>query len=55
MLKTLKTMLKLTVLDMQLLHMKELDIIEMSIHLLLKLGVGNRGAQFVAQNLKNLT
>jgi hypothetical protein len=48
-------MLKLTVLDMQLPHMKELDINHIGIYLLLNLGVGDRGTQFVVQSLKNLT
>jgi hypothetical protein len=47
-------MLKLTVLDMQKLHVKALKISKMGIYLLLNLGVGNRGAQFIAQNVKNL-
>jgi hypothetical protein len=54
MLPSLKTALKLTVLDMQLPHVKELYIREMGTYLLLNLGVGDRGAQFIAQNLKNL-
>jgi hypothetical protein len=55
MLYTLKTMPNLTTLDMQLPHIKEFSIHGMSIYLLLNLGVGDRGAQFVVQNLKNLT
>jgi hypothetical protein len=55
-LKTLEYMPKLTLLDMQLPHVKRFEIIGMmSIHLLFDLGVGNRGAQFITQNLKNLT
>jgi hypothetical protein len=53
-LTTLKTKLKLTALDMQLPHVKELDISRMSTQLLFSLEVGDKGAQFVAQNLINL-
>jgi hypothetical protein len=48
MLKTLKTMPKLTALEMQLPHVKELSISTMGIYLLLNIGVDERGAQFVA-------
>jgi hypothetical protein len=48
---------KLTVLDMQLNHVKELKIggMNMGMYLLFNLGVGERGAQFIVQNFKNLT
>jgi hypothetical protein len=55
MLKALKTLPKLTTLDMQLPHVKKLDISGKSIHLLFNLEVDDRGASFVAQNLKSLT
>jgi hypothetical protein len=48
MLKTLKNKMKLTTLDMQLPHIEELNIRGMGTYLLLNLGVGERGAQFVA-------
>jgi hypothetical protein len=54
-LSALKTMPKLTVLDMQLNHVKELRVDQMGTYFLFYLGVGERGAQFVVQNLKNLT
>jgi hypothetical protein len=44
---TLKTMPKLTVLDMQLNHVKEIRIGGMGTYLLFYLGVGERGAQFI--------
>jgi hypothetical protein len=41
---------------MQMPSMKELKLIpKRSTHLLLNLEVGDRGAQFIAQNMKNLT
>jgi hypothetical protein len=46
---------KLTVLDMELPHMNQLYIDKLGTYLLLNLRMGYRGAQFVAQNLKNLT
>jgi hypothetical protein len=47
---------KLTRLDMQMPSMKELKLIpKRSTQLLLNLEVGDRGAQFIAQNMKNLT
>jgi hypothetical protein len=55
MLKTLKSTLKLTALGMQLPHVKELDINQIGMYLLLNLGVGDRGAQFIVQNIKHLT
>jgi hypothetical protein len=48
-------MSKLTVLDMQLPHVKELKISGMGMHWVLDLAIGDRGAQFVANNLKHLT
>jgi hypothetical protein len=54
-LKTLKSTLKLTALGMQLPHVKELDINQIGMYLLLNLGVGDRGAQFIVQNIKHLT
>jgi hypothetical protein len=47
-LDVLGTMPKLTVLDMQLPHVKELDIRFRSIHSSLNLATANKGAQFVA-------
>jgi hypothetical protein len=55
MLKTLETKPKLNTLDMQLPNVEEFDINEVGIYLLLNLGVGDRCAQFVVQNIKNLT
>jgi hypothetical protein len=46
---------KLTVIDMQLPHVKQFDINKMGRNSLFNLGVGNRGLQFVVLNLKNLT
>jgi hypothetical protein len=48
MLRTLKSIPKLTTLDMQLQHVKDLNISYVGIYLLLTLGIGDRGAQFVA-------
>jgi hypothetical protein len=53
-LSALKIMSKLTVLDMQLNHVKELNIGGMSTYLLFYVEMGERGAQFVVQNVKNL-
>jgi hypothetical protein len=47
-LRTLKTMEKLIVLDMQLPHVKKLNIYSKSKHSLLNLGVDDRGTQFIA-------
>jgi hypothetical protein len=55
MLETLKTKLKLTTLDMQLPHVKKLDISAMGRYSLLDLGVSDRGVQVISQNLNNLT
>jgi hypothetical protein len=54
-LKPLKTKLKLNVLHMQLPHVKTLCIYKMGRYSLLSLGIGDRDAQFVSQNMKNLT
>jgi hypothetical protein len=54
-LRALGVIPKLTVLDMQLSHVKELYINCMGIYLLLSLGVHDGGVQFVAQNIKYLT
>jgi hypothetical protein len=48
-------MSKLTVLEMQLNHVEKLDITGKGTYSVLYLGVGERGAQFIVQNLKNLT
>jgi hypothetical protein len=40
---------------MELPHVKELNINGMGRYLLLNLGVGERGAKFITQNVKNLT
>jgi hypothetical protein len=53
-LSALKAMPKLTVLDMQLNRVKELNINGMGTYLLFYLGVDERGAQFIVHNLKNL-
>jgi hypothetical protein len=47
-LSKLNTMPKLTVLNMQMSHMKELSINKMDTRLLIELDVDNTGAQFVA-------
>jgi hypothetical protein len=54
-LDTLKTMPKLTVLEMQLNHVDNLAINGYGTYSVLYLGVGERGAQLIMQNLKNLT
>jgi hypothetical protein len=54
-LSTVNAMSKLTVLDMQLPHVKEFTIDGMGMHSLLDLEIGERGALFVVSNLKNLT
>jgi hypothetical protein len=54
-LRSLKTMPKLTMLDMQLPHVNTLQIDDIGTLWLFDLGTGERGAQFVVQNLKNLT
>jgi hypothetical protein len=55
MLKTLKNMLKLTVLDMQLPHVDVANISMMGRYMPFNLEVSDRGAQFIAENLKNLS
>jgi hypothetical protein len=55
MLSALKTMPKLTTLDMQLLYVKDLRIDGKGKYSLFDLGINERGAQFVVQNFKNLT
>jgi hypothetical protein len=55
MVESLENMLKLTVLDMQLPYVEEFNMSQMNIQLLLNLDMGKRGAQLLAQNLKNLT
>jgi hypothetical protein len=54
-LRALDTMSKLTVLDMQLPHVKELSIRCWGMYLLWNLEMGKRGALFVVQNMKDLT
>jgi hypothetical protein len=44
----LKAMQKLTTLDMQILHVDELDIMEKGTRSLLDIGIGQRGALFVS-------
>jgi hypothetical protein len=46
---------KLNTLDMQLPNVKTLLINGIGMHWLFDLGIGERGAYFIAQNLKNLT
>jgi hypothetical protein len=48
MLSALKAMHQLTVLDIQLPHVKQIDINKEGTRFLLNLGVGHKGAQFVA-------
>jgi hypothetical protein len=54
-LKILKIRPKLTVLNMQLPYVKELTINGEGTYLLFNLGIGDRGVQFIAQNLISLT
>jgi hypothetical protein len=54
-LRILKIRMKLTVVEMQLPYVKELSNSIMGTRSLFDLGVGDRGAQFIAENLKNLT
>jgi hypothetical protein len=54
-LRTLRTTLKLTMLDMQLPDVTELEFSGMGTHLLFNLGLNSKGAELVAQNINNLT
>jgi hypothetical protein len=47
MLRALKTMQKLTVMDMQLPHVKKLDVDRMGMNSLFNLGVDDKGIQFI--------
>jgi hypothetical protein len=53
-LRAFKTIQKLTAIDMQLPHVKTLDINRMGMNSLFSLEVGDKGMQFVVKNLKNL-
>jgi hypothetical protein len=54
-LKALQNMPKLTAVNIQLSHVKELDISRMDTYLLFNLGMGEISVQFIAQNIKNFT